>query len=278
MKRIFENEPGQIRFTEDFKQQTRGSLRPGQPIDLEFADSRIPDEPTGAASLEACVQFNKGAVVATPLRLRQGWRTINPALTEPGEGNLWVGRFTPPAGTTEMCIWFVKTGPSGRKYYDSRFGKNYWFRFVELDLDILSATVDAKGFHLDIETSGEVTSVEARYNILNAGAVAGVLPLSVKSDKSKDKKLWVGSAPLNPKAVVSFAVVYSANGHSYTDDNQRRGYLAPDPTLILGKTRVAASGSPKTQTKNKGKDIPDIRFLKGSEGMEPGSPAGSPTA
>jgi hypothetical protein len=236
-RRMFAKEPGQIRFTEDFHEQTRGSLLPGQSIDLEFADSRIPDESTGLAHLDAWIQFDGGPAEVVPLKLRQGWRDIDPALTERGEGNLWVGNTTPPPGAKEMCIWFVKTGPSERKYYDSRFGKNYWFRFTANDVDVLKATVDDSGFNLEVEAAPEITSVEAMYQILNAGPVSGVLPLVPVVASREGKSGWAGSVSVDPHAVVSFTLSYTAGGRTYTDDNHRRGYLAPDPGPILAARR-----------------------------------------
>jgi hypothetical protein len=244
-QRVFEKQPGQIRFTEDFHEQPRGSLLPGQPIDLEFADSRIPEEPTGAAWLEACVQFDGGPVVTVPLHLRQGWRDIDPALTERGEGNLWVGTVTPPEGTKEMSIWFKKTLPSGKQYYDSRFGSNYWFRFPQVDLKLLSATVDETGFQVEIEAVPEITSTQVEYHILNAGAAPGVLSLAPAGSGVDSKRRWTGSASIDARSVVSFAIVYTAGGHTYTDDNQRRGYLAPDPEAILAAKRAELTRSKK---------------------------------
>jgi hypothetical protein len=238
-QRAFAKQPGQIRFTEDFHEQTRGALLPGQPISLEFADSRIPDEPTGAARIEAWVQFDGGQSLRVPLALSHGWRDLDPALTEPGEGNLWTGTFTPPVGASEMSIWFVKTGPSGQRYYDSRFGENYWFRFTGDDLNVLDATVDAAGFHVEVEAATDVTSLEAHYQVLNAELAPGVVALSQKGPVSSGMNKWAGSAPLHRSAVVSFKLVYTAGGRTYTDDNQRRGYLAPDPEPILAAQRTA---------------------------------------
>jgi hypothetical protein len=236
---MFANEPGQIRFTEDFHEQTRGSLLPDHPIHVEFADARIPDEPTGSARLEGRVRFDGGPILTVPLQLRSSWRNIDPGLTESGEGNYWVATIAPPSGSRAMCIWFVKTGPSGRQYYDSHFGENYWFRFTPNDLNVVDATLDEHGFRVVIEASSDVTSIEAHYLILNRGLASGVAPLKLTGVTDLGMEQWIGVAPLDPKAVVSFVVFYTAGGRTYRDDNQRRNYLAPDPDAVLTARRAA---------------------------------------
>ncbi|MEJ0040592.1 MAG: DUF6209 family protein [Gammaproteobacteria bacterium] len=240
-KRIFASEPGQIRFTEDFHEQTRGCLLPGKPITLEFADVRIPDEPSGLAQIAACVQFDQGLAQSIPLQLRKAWRDIDPALTEAGEGNLWVGAITAPPHTRELVLWFEKVAPSGKRYYDSRFGKNYWFRFTSLDVSTPDAGVDARGFHVTVDAQSDVGSIVVPYQILNRGLVSGALELrAVDTGADSDRRTWSGSAPLDPNAVVSFDVAYTVSGRSYTDDNQRRHYTAPDPDTVLAERREAA--------------------------------------
>src|SRR6266702_944166 len=134
IKRIFTSEPAHIRFTENYHEQVRGCLLPGKPIYVEFADVRIREEPSAAARVLMCAQFDRGPAQHVLLHLRSSWRNINPGLTEPGEGNFWCGTLTPPQDSREISVWFVKTGPSGSQYYDSRFGADYWFRFTSLDL------------------------------------------------------------------------------------------------------------------------------------------------
>src|SRR5262245_26680782 len=100
-KRMFSSEPAQIRFTEDYHEQLRGCLLPGKPIYVEFADVRIREEPSGAARMLMCVQFDRGPAENVLLHLRSTWRNINPDLTEPGEGNFWCATFIPPEGCRE---------------------------------------------------------------------------------------------------------------------------------------------------------------------------------
>jgi hypothetical protein len=233
LKRAFQNDPGQIRFTEDFQQQTRGCLQPGKPVDIEFADVRIPNEPTGKALVEAGIQFDGEAPIYVPMVLRNGWRTLDSRLTERGEGNLWMARFIPPAGCKEMQVWFVKTGPSGQRYYDSSLGKNYRFRFPQQDFEIMSATVGTDGFSVEIQAVPEITAIEIDYQILNAGTQRAALSLQPQARLVNGKKKWIGSCPMAKTAVVSFAVIYTVDCRTYKDCNQRRGFLAPDRTSTV---------------------------------------------
>jgi hypothetical protein len=243
-KRLFASEPGQIRFTEDFREQTRGSLLPGSSITVEFADVRIPDEPSGLARVEACIEFDTDATQRLELRLRTAWRDINPALTEPGEGNQWLGTFTPPANSREFRIWFEKTGPSGTRYYDSKFGKNYWFRFTSIDIGEPEAQVDAQGFHFVLHALEEVNAVRVSYQILNRGLTRGTTDLSIAgSAPDPQRRIWHGSAKLAPDAVIAFDISYTVHGRTYTDDNQRRHFIAPDPSTVLEQRRATASRS-----------------------------------
>jgi Family of unknown function (DUF6209) len=238
-QRVFAREPGLIRFTEDYHENKRGAIVPGQPIRIDFADERIPQESSGAAQIDMYVRYNDGPAIRVPLHLLNSWRDIDPQLTETGEGNFWTGETTPPADARVMAIWFEKIGPSGNKYYDSRFGENYWFRFVSTDLNVSDATVDNAGFHVEVLASPEVSSIAAEYHILNHDLAEGTVTLSpdrTQSGKGGQAR-WTGTARLAPDSVVSFILIYTAAGRAYRDTNQRRNYLAPDPAQVMARQK-----------------------------------------
>jgi hypothetical protein len=239
LKRMFAKEPGQIRFTEEFTEQLRGCLAPGEPILLQFADTRIAEGTSGEARIVACVQYDGGPVQSVNLHLRAAWRDIDPGLTEPGEGNFWEGTITPPPGAREMSLWFVKTAPSGARYFDSRFGQNYWFRFVRQDLRSVDARIDAQGFGVNVDASEEISGVTVRYQVLNRSLASGDMTLNSSNAPTEGVNHWSGRTAMDPQAVISFDVQYMARGRSYTDDNQRRHYTVPNPDEVLEARRAA---------------------------------------
>lgn len=230
MQRAFYDEPGQLRFTESFRQQSRGSLLPGRTISVEFADVRIPEEPTGAANIKMHVQYDRGAPASVDLRLRAGWRSIDEKQTEPGEGNIWVAELVPPEESKQMSVWFEKIGPSGQAYYDSAAGKNYWFRFTGMDLQDLEASIGEGGFRIQVSALSEVSSVAAHYQLLNRALAKGALELVREGadNRRPGYKLWFGLEALDKDTVVSFDIVYVVDDRTFTDDNQRRHYLIPN--------------------------------------------------
>jgi hypothetical protein len=253
-RRVFEHEPGQIRFTEAYRLKARGAVLPGRPLLIEFADTRIADEPSGQARVDAWIVFNDKPAFSLPLALHNGWRDVDPSLTEPGEGNLWIGSLTPPADATEMTVWFTKTGPSGRTYYDSQYGANYHVRFAARDVQVEDATIGPAGLQVVVRGAGDVTDVAVEFDVLNEGGVHGRLPLRRGDLDADGRTLWTGAMQVNPRAVLSLAVAYSAGGRTWRDDNDRRGYPVPDPQAeVAGRATstaatAAAGRSAPTQT------------------------------
>jgi hypothetical protein len=146
-----------------------------------------------------------------------------------------------PQDAEALTMWFVNTGPSGQKYYDSHYGTNYVFRFVTLDIHVHStgivsgAQTPYSGFNLTVYAAPHVEKVSVTLQVLNIRQ--GEPPFVDTADLTRngtvekgDWTIWLLSNRIVPyHAVVSFYIDYVVDGQTFQDNNHARGYLAPPP-------------------------------------------------
>lgn len=115
-----------LSFTADFQQTATEAFKPGAEVTILFDSNRLPYERSTNAkgkaewTISAYTQFApEGAVSEIKLAPQKG-----------KNADTLKGVFTVPADSQEVTIWFLNTGTSGNLYFDSNFGKNYYFPII----------------------------------------------------------------------------------------------------------------------------------------------------
>jgi hypothetical protein len=223
-------------FTSDFHQLVTGDLIPG-PCLLRYDPHRIVpgSEIAGLSNTQrpitAHVRFHPaGNVWVQDLRFPPASRLIvdyDPT----GQGTMLETDFPLPESCPELECWFSYTDDYGTKW-DSQMGANYWIRFSLHDLEIKTAQITARPtealdlFTLAVVSVGEVDSIRVRWRYTNAINEARYeWPLEPAG--LGDGKSWSlgAGAPVSSNTPLAFDLVYQANGHTYTDDNQGTWYI-----------------------------------------------------
>ena len=144
--RALEGKPAHITFTMGFRQVAKGDLQPGKKFTIYYDAERLPNERSTyqgepAWSITAYVKFSEtGQPHPYVLESRTGPRSPEDH-QQIGKRNDHGGHVPVPVNASEVILWFVNTGRSGAVYYDSDYGRNYWFRFVQNDIRVLSDQV-----------------------------------------------------------------------------------------------------------------------------------------
>jgi hypothetical protein len=238
-RRMFANDPPRLTFTKDFRQLVHGNLQPGQAVTVVYDAERLPDERSQKQgqkgwTIRAYYKFlEQGEVRATDLWSETG-NVLSKDSSDPGEGTMMIGRIDLPPGADHLTLWFLNTGKSGAKYWDSNFGNNYTFRFVVDDLEIAFARVvhDANDplswFEMEILALPEVYDLVVIYRSINDPVQArkddrlALTPAG--SVDAQGKRKWLGRTSVPETAVVRFALAYKAYGNPHVDTNSSKGY------------------------------------------------------
>jgi len=90
---------------------------------------------------------------------------------ESGSGTIMKANVPVPVNASEVILWFVNTGRSGAVYYDSDYGRNYWFRFVQNDIRVISDQIVSdpetpySGFGVQVSAAPALTGVSVHYRV-----------------------------------------------------------------------------------------------------------------
>jgi hypothetical protein len=196
-------------------------------------------------------QFQEGGPVVDLELTSAVGALANPDVDVTGQGAMYTGELRIPADAQQVIAWFSYFATNGVTHWDSDYGANYYLRFTTLDVKLLERVVTSdpqtpySGFGATIAASPAVTQVAVRFRVLNdpnQGGQRSVVQLQPTGKKGRDKRaIWqVGGVAVPYRAVIAFDIVYTVDGRSYTDDNNGRYYLAPDPELVLTQTVAAA--------------------------------------
>lgn len=239
--RMFPHDPPKITFTKDYRQLVHGNLQPGRPVTIVYDAERLPNERSQANGRKAwtirCFHkfLEQGQVSSIDMWSETG--EIQTKITdEVGEGTMMLCRIEVPHDADHLTLWFLNTGTSGAEYWDSNFGRNYIFRFVVEDLEIVSVGVERSSttrkerFQIEVQASSAVEDVAVLYRIMNDPAAPKDkdMRLELKTDlpiSVSEKRKWSGSAPVPADAVVRFTVTYLSYGNAHADTNSGKGYL-----------------------------------------------------
>ena len=236
-RRLFSNEPPRIIFTRDFRVVVRGDLHAGMTAKTLYDASRLPAGASDDDNLNVTAFYKfveQGPV--HQVDLQTGLGAIQTKMSnDTAEGNIMVCSIDIPAGVDHLTLWFLGTYASGARYWDSNFGKNFFFRFMVEDFDVdrcevlPDATKPIAWFQVDLTTAPDVTDIGIDYQVVNqpAGWQSPheflALSASGESDTSGNRK-WSGSAPVPRNAVIKLAFRYHAWGNEHFDTNSGHGY------------------------------------------------------
>lgn len=102
-----------VRFLVDWSNQQIGSIRSGEPCQIEFDPARLPE-------FRAERYGQKAWSINAHLRFHPGGQT---QAGDVSSGSLEV---SVPANTSRIELWFHNTDHTGGSAWDSRYGQNYW--------------------------------------------------------------------------------------------------------------------------------------------------------
>jgi len=151
--------------------------------------------------------------------------------------------FAIPADARDITLWFMNTGSSGHEYWDSHYGQNYCFRFSQLDLELVSASVvsspsstSPSGFQLQVLAAPEVSAITVSYSAQVPGRapVTGSTSLNISLDDPNGRALWsVAGVEMPPQATVRFFFYYSVGDRTFVSDNEGQGFVASPPLTVV---------------------------------------------
>lgn len=282
----------QITFTLDFHQLLTGELGPGARCAVRYDPLRmVPRDGSfrhgdPAHPVTGYARFRTGGEV-TSFALHSPMGIIDePDVDITGQGTALVGMFDVPADAEGVELWFGYTAPSGETRWDSAFGNNYHFRFSHADIEVLAADVTSdpqtpySGFSVEVSALPAVTSITARYRVVNDRAdphARHEVPLSRTGEDDDGRALWsVAGVAVPYQAVITFDLVYVVGGRTFKENNQGRYFLAPRPRTVLKKV-IDPPGPPKELLRALAATLPMPAALPALAEREPGAhpPAGA---
>lgn len=169
-----------------------------------------------------------GPVMELPLSTQSG-PLRNGTIRLDGRGTMLYGELTVPPDANWMEVWFTYSGLDGGLRFDSRFGQNYLFRFIEQDVEVSEAAVEtltpgiADTFRCSVVTAPEVERVVVRVRVLNdlPEPSSQELDMTRTAPGSDGRTIWRTPAiQVRAGAVVAFSVVYYIGGRHFKEDNQ----------------------------------------------------------
>jgi hypothetical protein len=238
MKRALAGQLADLMFTKDYREFLHGDLVPGHKVALNFDAERLPQVfSSPGAAIDCHVLFKRGGTPQVfPLHSDTGILTRKSGI-EPGGGSMVRASITIPEDAEQFELWFTASVAGRPIGYDSDFGKNFAFPFVERDIRVRAASVAPVSgqlgdrFSVTVETARAVSGVALDYRVTNRLPLAATTTrVALQSGGSAPDGWSVWSTPpidVPRGAVVSFSVTYTRANKTYFDDNNHRGYVAP---------------------------------------------------
>ncbi len=232
-----------ITFTLDFHELVSGDLLPDAKCGISYDPLRLVPRDNGYIHGDpqrpVTMHFKfaqNGPVHNQVLHSRTG--LVREAVIDiTGQGSMLHAELFIPDTAQEIIVWFSYTDSQGNIHYDSDYGKNYRFRFVKLDIDLLQAVVTSdpqtpySGFGVEVATISTVTQVLVRFMALDAPSFPkSTVPLSRTGTTPEGRIIWSAFGIAVPyRATIRFKLYYVIDGFRYKDDNGGKYYIAPLP-------------------------------------------------
>ena len=235
-------------FTRDFREFIRGAFWPDVEATIRYDPYRVVPPGDGyhfgdpARPVVAHLQFNEGGPVTDI--------TLVSLIGESSHISAWTerrvpmlhGELTIPEDADWVTIWFSYMSSTGRKIYDSNWGKNYRLRFYREEIKILDsfvrnqAAMPLNEFVCRIAAGHDVDRVIARYRIVNVKPETPVTSVDLHRTDLVDKDglaIWETRGVFVPNdAVIAYDIIYFVAGRPFKDDNEGAFFLACLPEVL----------------------------------------------
>ena len=224
----------QIVFTQDFHELLTGCLHPKGCCHISYDPKRItkesPNYVHGCSSHNIICHYqfiSNGPVHSIVLVSHEGILT-HPIQSLTGDGSMLRGHFDIPANAEKISIWFSYTDLCGSIHYDSDFGKNYNFPFLESDILGIMAGVDSNAsspyrlFNIEVETAAAITEVSIRLSTMIKG---NYQKQNLMLQKNANGIWQLSDVPVPWNTPMRFKVLYSRDDVHYKDDNNGHYFL-----------------------------------------------------
>lgn len=252
-QRTYADNPPAIFFNAQWQENTFGNFVPGQTVQIAYDPRRLPYErstyngvPTW--SIIIFYQFSPdGPVQSQPLAMPAGPPPLRYS-DDPVEATLMRTSIDIPEDAEELIVWFMNTGRSGMQYWDSDYGANYVFRFTAIDIQGEEASVSSdpqtpySGFDVSLSALATISAVSVQYTVVNNppdqpfGSTVALRPGELESGR----RMWsAGAIPVPYQARIRFSFLYTVDGRTFVDDNDRTYYWAPKPLPLNDPVKFA---------------------------------------
>jgi hypothetical protein len=229
-------------FTIDFHELLRGQLKPGDTCAIVYDPLRLVGKNSpykhGSPDYQfmAHVNYLPGDQQATIPLLSEVGVLESAAVKITGQGSMLKGSLTIPADADEIVLWFSTTDPAGNIFYDSDFGANFHFRFIDRDIrlnQIGMTPSDNPGealFRIELEAKEVVSAIYVRYRIVNN---PNVLYTEIRADLSpisatdaNGYRLWKnGETKVARGVVIAYDIIYFVRKVRFKLDNDGNYYI-----------------------------------------------------
>ncbi len=234
-------------FTRNFREEIRGAFRAGSTALIRFDPFRVvpphDDYKFGdpARPVEAHLRYKENAPFqATRLVSWVGEPDHIPQMAVIRAPKL-LGDADIPADADWVEVYFTYQDAGGRIYYDSNWGKNYRFRFYQIEIHVIDSTIVVQPsrplneFLATVAAAPVVDRLIARYRILNSPTPLAETAVDLVRTEKLDEHghvIWTTQGVQVPnQAVVVYDLIYYAEGRPFRDDNQGRYFVAALPDV-----------------------------------------------
>ena len=232
-----------ITFTLDFHELVSGDLLPGARCGIRYDPLRLVPRDNGYVHgdperpVTMHFRFTENGPIHDQVLLSPIGMVRDAVVDITGQGSMLHAEIFIPDAARELIVWFSYTDGHGEVHYDSDYGKNYRFRFVKLDIDVLQAVVTSdpqtpySGFGVEVATAPSVTQVFVRFIAIDAPSFPkSTVPLTRTGATPEGRSLWSAFGIAVPyRATIRFKIFYVIGGVRYKDDNGGKYYIAPFP-------------------------------------------------
>jgi hypothetical protein len=232
-----EEQEARISFTADFHELVRGKPVNGRCV-VRYDPFRIVPASDYASpqAITMYVRFHPTAD-AVEKSVYHVLQKLRADLWDPaGQGLTVSQRMDVPEKSDELEFWFSYDPKDGHQIWDSAYGRNFWIRFPLNDLHIDHAEITSgldeekfDQFEAKVLTVPAVDSVSVRWRSSQpSNPTRQMFDLSPQGMIGSNK-VWVtpsgGGIAVPKTAALVFDIMYTANGHLYTDDNEGTWYV-----------------------------------------------------
>jgi hypothetical protein len=233
-RRTFADNAPHITFTKTWEQLPFGNLVRGSTVAIAYDPNRLPNERSDYNgvplwSITVFYRFAQNGPIGSQVLATPTGQVVTRISDDPVEATMMTASIGIPADAEELIVWFMNTGESGFKYWDSDYGQNYIFRFTSIDIEGENATVADGKFEVDLTALPIIENVTVDYKVINHPPTSGSVPLAPGAIINGRRAWSAHDITVPAGANVWFTFRYTIDGRMFIDDNDRAGFYAPKP-------------------------------------------------